>query len=274
MNHFKGKFKNSIYITKSNIAMLILSIYYLSICFYSMYYHSMGYYFIPEHRERYIKILMVFILVVSFLILSPDKETHKISLFTVIIMSILCISTGLFIKIMLKENLRYNASQTLILCSVSLFLSVFCGFFTIKSYDTTDFFKENIFASKKELLLKKIISALPRVLNTGLVLFFIIFFSVTGIKGKLHTQPNVYSISKSPGGTYVARTEQINNDDGTSNIYICVYEIHKDIKVFIGKWTYDGSPVYKVEVPDYSNMNYQWLSEYSFVAKGTTYTFK
>jgi len=241
--------------------MLVLSAYYLFLTAYSLYYQFMGFYFVPNNRERMLLLYMAGILLMSFLVISPDKETHTISLFTIICSAVLTFSTGIFVARVVHINLKYSTLYTLLVCVLAVSVSVASAFGNFRSYDSTNFFKTKI---------GKIIAFLPQTLNVLLVIVAIIFFLFCGLFNKRYSTPQSFSTSYSPEKTYYIYTEEEEIGE-EKQAYIRVYKHHKDIKKIYGTFKYYGKLVMEVPIENRNNMGYKWLSEDTFEAQGIKY---
>jgi len=267
VDRIKNFFKNNQYITKSNISMLVLSLYYLAITIYSTYYHTIGYYYVPEHRIRFLRVLMLFIFAMSFMIISPNRETHKISVFTIVCHTVLAVSTGLFIHRTIISNIKYDTLHTLFLCAIALIATVASAFGIYKSYDTTEKMKN----AGDSSLPRKLFHLLPQIVNVVLVLFVIVFFFYSASHCKRITDPVSYATTTSPDKNYKVTTERTKLDSGEYKYKICVYETKKDIKILMGNWVYRGKAIKEFPLDSFSYSSYVWLSETSFVLNDVTY---
>lgn len=255
------KIDESIYLKKANMAMVILSLFYLIISFYSLYNHSKGFYFIPENRVRFLRVFMFIVFLFTYFILVPNKKTHKISLFTAILNIVFSVSTGLFLTIIIGENLKYTAVTTMLLIAISLCLTIFSVGNLKRNFSKTKWIEDH-----------PIFLSIPRYVNYALVLFILIIFIVTGVKGERHKQVGSFGTTYSPQNDYVVKAEKYSHSP--ENAFICVYEIHKDKKVLMGKWTYNGKPVKKVKVDTADNFYYSWINDKTFSVNGTTIEIK
>ncbi len=256
----------NIWLRKSNISMLILSAYYIGLTLYSMYYGLQGYVFYPNNRERLLNLFMFVILVLAFMIASPDKETHKITPFTIICSSVLAVCTGIFAMRIIYVHINYEAVFTLLLVVLAFTVSIASTFGMFKSYDATEYF---------DTAKGKIVAYIPKFINVAAIIVAVIFMIGTPFwtEGK-YIEPQSFSTSFSPKRTHVAKTEEEKQEDGSVKYYIRIYENQKDKEIFFGKFDYIGSFIAEFPIENREQMDYVWLSEKSFIAQGKEYNFK
>ena len=254
----------NVWLRKTNVSMLVLSAYYIGLTLYSLYYSLQGYIFYPNNRERLLNLFMLAILLLAFMIISPDKETHHITLFSVICASILAVSTCIFSMRIIHIHLRYEAVFTILVCVLAISVSVAASFGSFEAYPVSDFLK-----TKKGSL----IALIPKALNVALIFAVIIFLFSTPFKVQKYVEPQSFSTSYSPNKKYVARTEEDELKDGSKQNYIRVYDAQADKEIFFGKFDYCGPALAEFPIENRNNMNYVWTGDRTFIAQGQTYEF-